>query len=129
MGRISSFEYDNGFDARLRGQPITDNPHQPETDAYASWGNGWITSDGLQNRSKEIKLRVDEPVIAAVRRLDNAMGDDPYTNCLELTVGLEDHDGYLWFNLASLIAIARIGAELVLGNETVAKKVAENLRR
>ena len=49
--------------------------------------------------------------------LDNAMGDDPRDNCGELTVGLVNisdpsNPRYEWFNLADLIALARVGAEL-----------------
>jgi hypothetical protein len=41
--------------------------------------------------------------------LDNAMGDSPYSNCGEFTVGLSLDGGasYDWFNLADLIALAR----------------------
>ncbi len=44
--------------------------------------------------------------------LDNAMGDSPIHNCGELTVGITttNEDGYIhyeWFNLATLIALAR----------------------
>lgn len=43
--------------------------------------------------------------------LDNAMGDDPLRNMQEFTVGIIQEDGSEeWFNLASLIALARIGA-------------------
>jgi hypothetical protein len=57
----------------------------------------------------------DEQGVSAVVTgldLDNAMGDSPYTNFQELTVGIEreDTDRMEWFNLASLIALARIGA-------------------
>ena len=42
--------------------------------------------------------------------LDNAMGDSPNNNCGELTVGLSYNDGhtYKWFNLATIIALARM---------------------
>lgn len=51
-------------------------------------------------------------------KLDNAMGDDPYHNVGEYTVGLGKWEGgelvgVRWFNLASLIALARIGAKMV----------------
>lgn len=43
---------------------------------------------------------------------DNAMGDDPYNNCQEMTIGITNINGETeWFNLASLIALARIGAK------------------
>ena len=55
----------------------------------------------------------DEQGIGAVvtgLALDNAMGADPYTNCQELTVGITANvDGNIsWFNLADLIALARM---------------------
>lgn len=45
-------------------------------------------------------------------QLDNAMGDNPYHNCGEYTVGItqEDENGNSfteWFNLADIIALAR----------------------
>lgn len=41
--------------------------------------------------------------------LDNAMGDDPLHNCGEYTVGIvnTETDRTEWFNLATLIAMAR----------------------
>ena len=40
--------------------------------------------------------------------LDNAMGDDPLTNFGEFTVGITSESGPTeWFNLATLIALAR----------------------
>jgi hypothetical protein len=56
----------------------------------------------------------DEQGISAVvagNHLDNAMGDDPADNCGEFTVAIVQDDGSKeWFNLATLIALARIGA-------------------
>jgi hypothetical protein len=57
----------------------------------------------------------DEQGVSAIvtgTHLDNAMGDDPYHNCCELTVGIQkrDMDGSReteWFNLSTLIALAR----------------------
>jgi len=52
----------------------------------------------------------EQGISAAVEgnHLDNAMGDDPLTNCGELTVGTTDNSGKTeWFNLATLIALAR----------------------
>jgi galactitol-specific phosphotransferase system IIB component len=51
-------------------------------------------------------------VIVTGTHLDNAMGDDPRNNCCEFTVGIkkEVSDGFEiteWFNLATLIALAR----------------------
>lgn len=44
--------------------------------------------------------------------LDNAMGDNPFNNCGEFTVAIIQDDGSKeWFNLATLIALARIGAD------------------
>ena len=42
-------------------------------------------------------------------RLDNAMGDDPHSNIGEYTVGIVNTvtDRTEWFNLATLIAMAR----------------------
>jgi hypothetical protein len=39
--------------------------------------------------------------------LDNAMGDDPIRNCGEFTVGIKRDRHTEWFNLATLIALAR----------------------
>lgn len=52
--------------------------------------------------------------VIAGYHLDNAMGDDPTRNCGEFTVGIIRGDGSReWFNLATLIALARIGAKAV----------------
>lgn len=64
----------------------------------------------------------DEQDIYAVvtgTHLDNAMGDNPCDNCCEFTVGLGDQDGNNreWFNLADLIALARL-AQLKAPAET-----------
>lgn len=40
--------------------------------------------------------------------LDNAMGDDPYRNFCEFTVGITQDERTEWFNLATLIALARM---------------------
>lgn len=55
----------------------------------------------------------DEQEITAIvtgTHLDNAMGDNPNNNCCEFTVGIGNMDGNdrEWFNLASLIALARL---------------------
>lgn len=82
--------------------------------------NQWMTEFG--NRLLEVTHdcrpdmhEPDEQGVSAIvtgLNLDNAMGDDPYHNVQELTVGiLRDDTGRMeWFNLASLIALARIGA-------------------
>jgi hypothetical protein len=45
--------------------------------------------------------------------LDNAMGDNPFDNCGEFTVAIVQDDGSKeWFNLATLIALARVGAKV-----------------
>lgn len=54
----------------------------------------------------------DEQGISAVvsgYHLDNSMGDIPHDNFGEFTVGISDNGGksYQWFNLATLIALAR----------------------
>ena len=54
----------------------------------------------------------DEQEIRAVTsgyHLDNAMGDDPYNNSGEFTIGIinENSNKTEWFNLATLIALAR----------------------
>lgn len=66
----------------------------------------------------------DEQDISAVvlgYKLDNAFGDVPWNNQGEMTIGItaehspEDGEPATeWFNLASLIALARIGAETLL---------------
>lgn len=57
----------------------------------------------------------DEQGISAIvtgYNLDNAMGDEPYNNCGEFTVAIVQDDGHKeWFNLATMIALARIGAK------------------
>ena len=46
--------------------------------------------------------------------LDNAVGDNPTSNFGEFTVGIGKGDGTKqWFNLATLIALARIGAKKI----------------
>lgn len=46
-------------------------------------------------------------VVTSGYQLDNALGDNPVNNCGELTIGLIK-DGHIeWFNLATLIALAR----------------------
>ncbi len=41
--------------------------------------------------------------------LDNAFGSDPHQNNAEYTIGLYNDERMEWFNLATLIAYARIG--------------------
>jgi hypothetical protein len=48
------------------------------------------------NRCRQDMHEPDEQDVYAVvtgTHLDNAMGDDPYHNCCEFTVGLGDSDG------------------------------------
>lgn len=61
----------------------------------------------------QIMHEPDQQGVTAVVRgdhLDNAMGDNPANNADELTIGISRDDGqsYEWFNLASLIALARM---------------------
>ena len=62
--------------------------------------------------------------------LDNAMGDNPHNNFGEFTVGLkivDEHrdmfeypnENMQWFNLATLIALARIGAKKIIKDGNV----------
>ena len=51
-------------------------------------------------------------VMVSGYNFDNAMGDNPNDNCGEFTVAIVQDDGSKeWFNLATLIALARIGAK------------------
>lgn len=51
-------------------------------------------------------------VMVSGYNFDNAMGDNPNDNCGEFTVAIVQDDGSKeWFNLASLIALARVGAK------------------
>lgn len=51
-------------------------------------------------------------VMVSGYNFDNAMGDNPDNNCGEFTVAIVQEDGSKeWFNLATLIALARIGAK------------------
>lgn len=66
----------------------------------------------LNAATKSCDEQMHEPDINAIvtgTHLANAMGDDPYHNCCEFTVGIgSEEDGYEWFNLSSLIALARV---------------------
>lgn len=72
--------------------------------------------DRLIEKTAECRVDMHEPdeqgVYASVTgtHLDNAFGSDPFNNQCEFSVGL--HDGYgnetVWFNLADLIALARL---------------------
>ncbi len=70
--------------------------------------------DRLQKATKGCREDMHEPdnedveAVVSGYFLDNAMGNNPATNCGELTVGIRAGDGpYEWFNLATLIALAR----------------------
>lgn len=70
----------------------------------------------LKEKTKDCNIQMHEPdneniyAIVTGTHLDNAMGDNPCKNCLEYTVGLGDESGNNreWFNLADLIALARL---------------------
>lgn len=66
----------------------------------------------------------EQEVTARVRgrKLDNAMGADPETNNGELTVGIKRNGVNLWFNLADLIALARVAN---LGDPVAASRSQE----
>lgn len=74
------------------------------------------TLDRLKNVTQKCRDDMHEPdeqdlsAVVAGFHLDNAMGDNPVNNCGEFTVGLSLNDGesYEWFNLADLIALARL---------------------
>lgn len=59
--------------------------------------------------------------------LDNAMGNEPYNNCGEFLVGIK-REGWNreieWFNLATLIALARIGAH-ALAHRSIESELLE----
>lgn len=74
------------------------------------------TLQRLQEATKHCRPDMHEPdeqgINAIVRgnHLDNAMGDNPEHNINELTVGIVHEDDTTnpeWFNLATLIALAR----------------------
>jgi hypothetical protein len=70
----------------------------------------------LREATKNCRPDMHEPDNAGITavvtgyHLDNAMGDDPYRNVGEFTVGISDDGGHNheWFNLATLIALARM---------------------
>ena len=65
----------------------------------------------ITGKCREDMHEPDEQDIDAVvsgYKLDNAMGDNPRNNFGELTVGIRTGEGTIeWFNLATLIALAR----------------------
>lgn len=69
----------------------------------------------LKSITKKCRDDMHEPdeqninAVVAGYHLDNAMGDHPISNCGELSVGITKDGGmtYEWFNLATLIALAR----------------------
>lgn len=67
--------------------------------------------DRLREVTVECREDMHEPDnvdVSAVVFLNNAMGNFPSGNCGELTIGIKQGDGnYEWFNLATLIALAR----------------------
>lgn len=71
------------------------------------------TLDRLQKETKECREDMHEPdeqgIEATVSgyRLDNAFGDKPWENYGEYTVGIRQGEETQWFNLATLIALAR----------------------
>ena len=59
-------------------------------------------------------------VIFMGNHLDNACGDDPNTNCNEFTVAIvKDGKPLDWFNLATLIAYARMGVSVAENHVTI----------
>lgn len=73
------------------------------------------------NGCREDMHEPDEQGISAIvtgYRLDNAMGDNPSNNLSEFTVGIvRDSVKTEWFNLATLIALARIGAKSLMNEQ------------
>lgn len=73
------------------------------------------TLDRLKKVTSHCRDDMHEPdnqdisAVVTGTHLDNAMGNDPYKNCCEFTVGITKGEGnsYEWFNLATLIALAR----------------------
>ena len=70
-------------------------------------------SKRLNEATKDCRDDMHEPdeqeISAKVlgNHIDNAMGNDPDTNCGELTVGIIKDSKTEWFNLATLIDLAR----------------------
>lgn len=74
---------------------------------------------------KECRFNMHEPdeqeveVIVSGYYLDNAFGDNPRDNCGEFTVGItrDRGDYYEWFNLSSLLALARTGNGITIDSK------------
>ena len=70
-----------------------------------------VTKDCRDNMHEPDEQDLDAVVSGYL--FDNAMGDDPMNNYGEMTVGIRNNNGdglgatIEWFNLASLIALAR----------------------
>lgn len=66
-----------------------------------------VTADCRDDMHEPDNVGIDARVTGF--HLDNAMGDNPISNCGEYTVGIaNDKTGETeWFNLATLIAMAR----------------------
>ena len=80
------------------------------------WEKQWMTEmrDRLCDITGKCRNDMHEPdeqgisAIMTGHLFDNACGDQPMDNCSEMTIGLRNREGRTeWFNLASLIALAR----------------------
>ncbi len=45
--------YDEGFRARLCGEPVEANPHAKLTEAWSRWAEGWLDQDQHLNDRDE----------------------------------------------------------------------------
>lgn len=92
--------------------------HRERTNEFLR--NAQAVQRRLRDITESCRLDMHEPDNQGIEcqvegnHLDNAMGDDPHTNCKEFTVGITvtDSNGKErteWFNLATLIAVARAG--------------------
>lgn len=73
------------------------------------------TLERLRNITKKCREDMHEPDEQGIGayttgwRFDNAFGSNPFNNCGEMTIALENENTERreWFNLATLIALAR----------------------
>ncbi len=42
---LSNKHWQEGYDARHKGRPMTANPHRSDIDAHSQWEEGWSSAD------------------------------------------------------------------------------------
>jgi hypothetical protein len=65
--------YEDGFRAKMRGEPMTANPYPDWTDVHGQWNDGWREVSLVRHTAEECSGKLTEKARGLADRLDSAL--------------------------------------------------------